>query len=73
MIWKFLSVGLFAVAIAVLAYGTFIEIDRQVVERNDYIFADGVFGVAALIVSSFSHCSATCSGAGQTEALPKAG
>ncbi len=49
MIRKFLSVGLFVLALAVIAYGTFIEIDRQVVEG--YIYDDGVFGIAALIIS----------------------
>ena len=48
---KSLSVGLFVIAIAVLAYGTFIEIDRYVVDRDTYLFADGVIGIAALVIS----------------------
>ncbi len=50
MIGKFFSISLFAVAIAILAFGTFIEIDRQVVARSDYIFVTGFIGIAALIV-----------------------
>ena len=49
MIRKFLAVSLFALAIAIIAYGAFIEIDRQVVEG--YIYDDGVLGLVALAIS----------------------
>ena len=48
---KLLAVVLMAVAIVVISYGAFIEVDRQVVERNDYTYADGVIGLGALVVS----------------------
>ena len=53
MIRRFLSVGLFALAIAVFAYGTFIEFLRQAGPRNDFLFADGVIGLTALVISGF--------------------
>ncbi len=48
---RILAFVLMMLAIAVLVYGTFIEIDRYVVVRDTYLFADGVIGLAALVIS----------------------
>ena len=48
---RILAFVLMMLAIAVFVYGTFIEIDRYVVDRDTYLFADGVIGIAALVIS----------------------